>query len=302
MLSRVIVRTKQIYLEQGLLAFWKVIPGVIALTWLMWANLSQESLSAMAQSTLSSLLGIVGAIFANLSGAGGGVVFIPVFSQLGFSEAQSLSTSFSIQCFGMTAGAITWSLHYRQHHYADQQWSPLFNIVVMTALFSVLGIWSVYGGLVDAPASLAHSFSLFSIVLGLSLLAQIYLIKAKPEPRTRLSTFDYGALLLIGYFGGLITAWLSVGVGEILVLYLIFRGFNIALSIAAAVVVTAITVWSAAPEHLWLNSATVWDVAMYAGPGAIIGGILAKTLAGMISTKALKTVLGLWILMMGVVG
>ena len=60
-------------------------------------------------------LGLLGAIFANATGAGGGVVFIPFFNQLEFSSVTSIATSFAIQCCGMTAGAITWWTFYRRH-------------------------------------------------------------------------------------------------------------------------------------------------------------------------------------------
>jgi len=80
--------------------------------WLFYVNGVQMLDGNALDSLLSSLLGVVGAVFANLSGAGGGVVFIPVFSELGLTESQSVATSFAIQSFGMTAGAITWSLYY----------------------------------------------------------------------------------------------------------------------------------------------------------------------------------------------
>mgnify|MGYP000312483894 CR=1 FL=1 len=283
-------------------AWYKLVPIACAILWLLYANATQDSLSDLMQSALSSALGVVGAIFANLSGAGGGVVFIPVFAQLGFSEAQSVSTSFAIQCFGMTAGAVTWSMHYRHHHRDNPHWQSFIQVVGVTSALSIAGIWTAQHGEIGAPSSLAHSFAIFSVILGLSLLAQLYVFKAKIDHHNRLKAGDYIALIAIGFGGGLITAWLSVGVGELLVLYLIFRGFNTAMAIASAVVVTAITVWSASPIHLGQDSFAVWDVAMYAGPAAIIGGVLAKTLSQMISTKALKTILGCWILMMGLVG
>ena len=65
------------------------------------------------------LLGIVGAVFANATGAGGGVVFVPFFQQLAFSPEAVIATSFTIQCCGMTAGAISWLQFYR--HIKSQQ-------------------------------------------------------------------------------------------------------------------------------------------------------------------------------------
>ena len=59
------------------------------------------------------LLGIVGAVFANATGAGGGVVFVPFFQQLAFSPEAVIATRFAIQCCGMTAGAISWLQFYR---------------------------------------------------------------------------------------------------------------------------------------------------------------------------------------------
>jgi uncharacterized membrane protein YfcA len=282
-----------------LLNYW---PALLALSWLIWANFTGHFSVPFISSASYSLLGICGAIFANLSGAGGGVVFIPVFSYLGISDSQALSTSFVIQCFGMTAGAITWGLHYYKGFRQSTQWQDFAPIIIITALTSIAGLWTVYGGVVSAPSSLQHLFSIFSIVLGLSLLVQVFLLKPSAFTRQQLDKVDYAALVVVGYFGGLITAWLSVGVGELLVLYLILRRFDITMSVAAAVVVTAITVWSAAVEHLWLSHQTVWEVAMFAGPGAVIGGIMAKTIAAMISARMLKIVLAVWILIMGLVG
>jgi len=127
-------------------------------------------------------------------------------------------------------------------------------------------------------------------------------LKVKINSHNQLKPLDILSLIIIGLVGGVITAWLSVGVGELLVLFLIFRGFCVTLAIASAVAVTAITVWSAAPIHLSAESDAVWGIVMYAGPAAIIGGIVAKTIATYINTKMLKTVLGLWILIMGLVG
>ncbi len=69
-------------------------------------------------STLPSLwvmpiVGILGAIIANASGTGGGVVFIPVFSllsadaSLGLTSTGILAASFLIQSFGMSMGSLT---------------------------------------------------------------------------------------------------------------------------------------------------------------------------------------------------
>ena len=60
-------------------------------------------------------VGIIGAIIANTSGTGGGVVFVPVFNALRELGVMSLSplmvvgVSMGIQSFGMTMGSLRWT-------------------------------------------------------------------------------------------------------------------------------------------------------------------------------------------------
>lgn len=245
------------------------------------------------------LLGIVGAVFANSSGAGGGVVFIPVFSHLGFSEAQAISTSFGIQCFGMTAGAITWCVYYFGAKKLDRQtWQDFLPVVAIGSVFSIIGLWYNYAAQLAPPAALHEFFGVFSILLGLSILATIFLLRPGPS-RLRLELQDVIILSGIAFGGGIITAWLSVGVGEIVAFYLILRRFNVTMAVAAAVVISAITVWSAAPQHFWLNSEANWQVLAFAGPGAVLGGILARNLVSHFSARRLKIFFGVWLLIIG---
>ena len=57
-------------------------------------------------------LGIGGAIAANSTGAGGGVVFVPSFDALGMAIDEVIATSFAIQCFGMSVGSISWLIFF----------------------------------------------------------------------------------------------------------------------------------------------------------------------------------------------
>mgnify|MGYP000713242824 CR=1 FL=1 len=303
------------------LAFVTLSSYLLVSNWAQTGGLEQLFMQLL-DSVLYTFLGILGAIFANLSGAGGGVVFIPVFNSLGLSEAQAISTSFTIQCFGMTAGAMTWCLHYLNATQAksasaeipEQQdiWRPFLPVVALTSLCSIAGIYSAYAGDFTPPGSLPKLFSIFSIALGASLLLQLFLArrasaKNAPVTDTGLKTYDYLCLALIGYFGGMITACLSVGVGELLVFYLLIRGFNIQLSLACAIVVTALSVWSAVftlagLTDSWLTYDPLWQLALYAGPGAVIGGLVAKSLVAKIPPLRLKFLLALLILFMGFAG
>ncbi|MCF2949764.1 sulfite exporter TauE/SafE family protein [Paraglaciecola aquimarina] len=255
-----------------------------------------------------TFLGILGAIFANSTGAGGGVVFMPFFNQLGFSVATSVATSFAIQCFGMTAGAITWWVYYRNLGLTKatevQEWQALPKLTYICVPFSLLGVWSVqilpqFFAYFSDPQSLHTGFGVFSICLAISIFATVLLLKNKPI-KLQLNSVDYCALILISYVGGGITAWLSIGVGELLAVYLIIRGFNVTLAIAAAVILSAFTVWGGILFHLIETRAVYWPVVLFAGIGAAIGGILAKHLVMYFSARNLKLFFAGWVFLLGI--
>lgn len=113
---------------------------------------------------------------------------------------------------------------------------------------------------------------------------------------------DFLWLAVIGYFGGIITAWLSVGVGELVVIYLLLRGICAKMAVAIGVIVSAITVWSASPIHIFsTNSQALYELVLFAGPGAILGGMLARKLALLLPVKVLKLFFSTWIILTGIV-
>ena len=73
------------------------------------------------------------------------------------------------------------------------------------------------------------AFGSFSILLAIAIFASIPLMK-RTHFKKDLHTKDLLLLPFIGFLGGIITAWLSVGVGELVAVYLIIRGFNVTLS------------------------------------------------------------------------
>ncbi len=276
-------------------------PRFIILFLILWTGLllsSSHALIDLVDYVSFSFLGTLGAIFANSTGAGGGVVFIPMFAKLNFSEQQSVATSFAIQCFGMTAGAVTWWHHYKTEKTDLRLWQGFKRIIAMTTFASILGLLTVFYYQFKSPASLHISFSYFSLLLGLFIIITIYLLKPHRE-RSELYLLDYIAILLIGLFGGAVTAWLSVGVGELLVIYLLLRRFDINMAVAAAVIVSAFTVWVAITQ---VNSEVYWQVVMFAGPGAVLGGVFAKTLVTHLSATKLKLFFACWLLISGAAG
>lgn len=269
--------------------------------WLTMLLLSPLTLAGVYQYGLFSFLGIIGGIFANSTGAGGGVVFIPLFNQLNFSEQQSIATSFAIQCFGLTAGALTWWFHYKNEKTQLRLWQGFKRIIGIVSIASISGLWLIYGNQLTSPTSLHHSFSWFSLVLGLFIVVTIFFLKPQRE-RSQLYLFDWFALIIIGLFGGALTAWLSVGVGELLAIYLILRRFDISMAVSAAVIVSAFTVWAAIWQHTLIEFEVYWQVVLFAGPGAVLGGVFAKTLVTHLSATKLKLFFAFWLIIIGLVG
>ena len=248
------------------------------------------------------LLGILGAVFANSTGAGGGVVFIPAFAQAGLSAAQSVSTSFGIQCFGMVAGSISWLLYRRGLPSSERaEWQAFVPALALSTVAAVVGIWTNYGLELSPPASLRAMFKLFSALLGAGIMLTV-IFGGRRTLRFKLEFIDALVLLIVAWFGSIITGWLSVSAGEFVAFYLIARRYNIAMSIAIAVVLTAITVWSVAPIHLASTSPIAWHILVYAAPGAIVGGFFARFLAIWLPPYGLKLFFGFWLLMIGLFG
>lgn len=262
--------------------------------------LQLQAVTGLAEHGAFLGLGVLGAVFANSTGAGGGVIFIPAFAQLGFNEAQAVATSFGIQCFGMTAGALTWSRFYQRERAPGGHWRAFLPAVVLCSLASALGLWTVFATDLAAPAAVAPMFATFSLFLGISILFTL-LLRQSSQFRNSLSLLDLIALPLIGFGGGMVTAWLSVGVGEFVAFYLILRRYDVTLSIAAAVVISAISVWSAAPEQLIFGQQANWQVLALAGPGAVLGGLIARHLVLRLGAHRLKLFFGAWLLIIGLV-
>ncbi|MGJ8692475.1 MAG: sulfite exporter TauE/SafE family protein [Thalassotalea sp.] len=270
-------------------------------TWLMMLTFAPMALANMLEYMVFCFLGMAGATFANATGAGGGVIFIPFFNQLEFTEQQAIGTSIAIQCFGMTSGALTWWFHYRQQKTDLILWQGFKRIIAITSVTSILGIWFVYGKNLQAGTSLSHSFSWFSLILGAAIIVMVVWVKPQRE-RSKILVVDWLAFLLIGFSGGVVTAWLSVGVGELLAIYLIIRRFDVTMAVAAAVVVSAVTVWSAIWQHTLVEFNVYWQVVLFAGPGAILGGVIAKTLVTHLSARRLKVFFAFWLVVTGSLG
>ncbi|WP_041713909.1 sulfite exporter TauE/SafE family protein [Paraglaciecola sp. T6c] len=306
-------------------------------TWCVVLAFQQEPIQLFTQHAAFALLGVMGAVFANATGAGGGVVFVPFFNQMGFSPVATVATSFAIQCFGMTAGAMTWwRFHVAQSgddvqtiEYFDEtsgqlcgesnthdkratetlhitQWQSLYPVLLLSIPASIVGLLIAqfnpnWFGVLAQGDKLHIGFGVFSILLAISMFLMVTMA-GRSTLKLRLRPLDSILLPIICICGGVITAYLSIGVGELVAVYLIMRGFNVTFSIACAVILSAVTVWSGVVHHVLMTHAIYWPVVLFAGPGAVVGGILAKRLVLHFSPTHLKLFFASWILVLGVSG
>jgi len=255
----------------------------------------------LAMSWPFTLLGVAGALIANSTGVGGGAVFVPAFSLIReaggwpITPVQVVGLSFAIQSFGMSVGSMTWlnRLHgpdapsdFRE----DEFWKTTL-IPLAGALPALLIVQRWAPG---EPDTVFFAFKIFSILLGSALLLQLVLRKSG-EARTRLSRIDQAALALIGVAGGAVTAWFSVGVGELMALYLFLRRFPLETCVAPAVLCTAICVASGSVFYLQRGE-IVWEILVFAAPGVALGGFLARRLAHALGAVRLKLLVAIWVI------
>ena len=261
-----------------------------------YADLSSEI--DLLDSILYFFIGIVAATIANSTGAGGGIVFLPIFIGLGLSPAESLSTSITIQCFGMSSGALTWISYSKKEKVEySRQWEYFYFIFPVSSLSACIGLFIAQVLMPHPPLDIELFFAIFSLLVGIIILLRTLKVKKEYKGRTHaLSKLEVTGLILLSFIGGSITNWLSIGIGEILLIYLILLGFRLNFAVASAVCVSAISVLFALPHHIFSNFIS-YEILTYAAPGALIGGILARTLATHLGAHKLKIATSVWIIL-----
>lgn len=245
-------------------------------------------------------LGLVGAIVANSTGSGGGVVFIPSFTKLGITPEQALGTSIAIQCFGMTAGSVSWIRAFRaERRTVHSHLRQLLLILALVTPWSIAGMLLGQLVLTMEPSTIAPLFRIFSVLLGAILLYTTLFRKGRQHTHQHVRSKDRLLLMATGIGGGLVTAWISVGVGELLAMMLIFRGYSTMVAVGSAVCISSLTVISGIWYHLFMTDNLVWDVFLFAAPAAVIGGSVARLLAKHLGAARLKIFFATWILVTG---
>ncbi len=245
-------------------------------------------------------MAIIGAIVANATGAGGGVVFVPAFTMLELSASSIIATSFAIQCFGMTAGSVAWYkvLLIELQGAKSFVWKHYRRLVLLFSLPSILGV--IVGQTLlslDSHQEVKTLFKGFSILFAVAIVfTTLHLARAQGAREiVPVSPFISALMVCVGLAGGLITAWLSIGVGELVAVMLILMRYPVRLAIGVAVSVSAISVWVGVQNYLWIDPSIDINVLIFAGPAAVIGGTVARYVAGAFTPVQLKLFIATWI-------
>ncbi|WP_224814346.1 sulfite exporter TauE/SafE family protein [Hasllibacter sp. MH4015] len=285
-----------------------------AYAWLLWE-------SALTLEVLMGLwfffpVGILGAIIANATGTGGGVVFVPVFTALQdgtimippelvqiatLKPEESVAVSFTIQCFGMSIGALTWAyaIFVKDSLAWDEKVSSqTLAMLTFTPLATGIPALLLTQAFVEVEGDqLIIWFKFFSLALGVTLLIFTWLQRrqAAKDRKLWVSPGELWVLLGLGILGGVVTALFSVGIGEFLAIYLILRRFPTKVAIAVAVWVSVVCVIAGFWDG-YFGGLVRLEIVLIAVPGAIVGGFLAKGIASLLGSLWLKTLASIWII------
>ena len=243
------------------------------------------------------ILGLIGAIVANSTGAGGGIVFIPAFTALGVSGLSALGTSLAIQCFGMTAGALSWL--YAMHKGCFGHRSVLLlslKLIAISGIASVIGMLIAQYILPTPSWPIGTLFKYFSIAFGLALLAVVLKRRSSDSSHQRVRRRDLPLIVLVSFCGGIITSWLSIGAGEWLAILLFLLGYPAMVVVCVAVCISSLVVLSGIPYHIFITESVEWYIVLFAAPAAIIGGTIARYLSNWLGPLRLKLFFSLWVL------
>ncbi|GAA0737377.1 sulfite exporter TauE/SafE family protein [Sphingomonas japonica] len=287
--------------------FWAGIACFAAMYAALWAFAPIDG-DVLRRIWFMPAIGVLGATIANTSGTGGGVVFIPVFNILRIEGVIALApvaitaSSFLIQCFGMSMGSLRWGLRVHAQlppaddHHVRVRIRDFWTIVGAVIAISAPVMLATQRLAHFAPHNVLIAFKAFSILLGLTLIATAWTVNRKLPEQPSLKRIDLIVLLAMAPVGGFITALFSVGIGEMVALYLFIRHYPILLSTGAATVLSALSCLMGAVWHI--EAGTVpWEVVALAAPGALVGGFIARPIALWLGSLRLKTLDGAWIVL-----
>lgn len=232
-----------------------------------------EPLTLLAQQWPVFVVAIAAATVANATAVGGGFVFMPLFTfGYGLGAIESLKLALSTQAFGMTSGAINWSL-------ARIRW----RILMFALGFAITGMIIGSYWLMPPSQHINLAFGVVSLLLALGLAIELLWSKGRNANSSEdvapalltLESLLFGSLCLLG---GMINAWVSIGIGEVVAIWMLLR-WKYPLAVCVSTGVAALAGCSIAGLLIHTSLGGIrWDFLAFTAPGVVIGGRLGARL------------------------
>ncbi len=201
---------------------------------------------------LTLLLGSFAGFLAGLLGIGGGVILVPLFLWLfplaGFPPEIVVHTAFGTSLAIILPTSISSTLAHRKR--CNVEWH----------MVGFLAVGGVFGSLVGSSAAavipgatLKMLFGLMQVAVSLKLLFYKQPSLSSGEPATAKGT----SLALVGFIGGLFSAFFGIGGGVIAVpLMLMFLRLPIHLAIGNSSALIVVSSFSAVCSYIWYGMGT----------------------------------------------
>ncbi len=238
--------------------------SVTALAWLMALHIyaSESAITMLQEYWPIFFIAIISATVANATAVGGGFIFMPMFSLFyNLTPLVALKLVFATQAFGMGSGTFSWPRHLIL-------WNYIYHIGFGSSVGMILGtfIW------VPSSEGIHLMFGWASLVLAVVYLREFLPFKFFTGKILIVEKKQKLGLVLICVLGGTVTAWISIGIGEFVALWLMLVSrHNIAQSIATGVLSLAFCSILGFLFHGFLGGIR-WDYLLFTVPGVILGG------------------------------
>jgi len=243
-------------------------------------------------------IGVIAAIIANTSGTGGGVVFVSMFNALrewrvmDLQPLQVVGVSMAILSFGMTMGALRWTdrlFHQPPPDRLNAAVNPcdFFTVVGTVLALSLPALLLTQRATAFDQHAVLMSYKVFSIMLGLALIATTWTVNRQRVENARLAKGDLAVLLLCAVLGRDRRTGRAVSLHPPLSRPAMHRS-------GLCDLVDKHDRW----KRLAYRGGTIaWEVVLLAAPGAMLGGFLARPIALWLGARRLKTLDGTWIVL-----
>ena len=250
---------------------------------------------------LLPVFGFLIAIVASLTGIGGGIFMVPVMTLLyAFLPANAAGTSLTVIIFTAVASTLNYARQKRIY------WRTGLVLAVVTAPGAYLGAWLTT---ILSPRDLGLIFGFFLIGVAVYIIADLNNLRRSQsqETRARMSDIELiksGKTLVLGaglsFFGGLASGLLGIGGGLLVVPIMTFAmGTAIHLATATSMFTMIFTSISGVAQHYQANHIN-FEIALLLALGAIFGAQVGAYTSKRISSRNLRRVFGIVVIVSGV--